>query len=167
MNAVMGVATVRGFQKDTTSEYLNVAACAKHFVGYSAAEGGKDYNTTHVSEDQLRDVYLVPFKALADEGVASFMCAFNDINGRPMSGNRPVSVDILRDEWGYDGVMVSDWGSIAQMVPHGFCTDLKDAADRAVEGGVDIDMESRAYTTYLKELLEEGKIFFPAHSSPG
>ena len=158
MNAVMGVATVRGFQKDTTSEYLNVAACAKHFVGYGAAEGGKDYNTTHVTQDQLRDVYLAPFKALADEGVASFMCAFNDINGRPMSGNRPVAVDILRDEWGYDGVMVSDWGSIAQMVPHGYCTDLKDAAGRAVEGGVDIDMESRAYATHLKELLEEGKI---------
>ena len=106
----------------------------------------------------LRDVYLPPFEAAAKAGSATFMCSFNDINGVPSSGNPYLNRTILRDEWGYDGLLVSDWGSIQQMIPHGFCTDLKDAALKGALAGVDMDMESYAYVNHLKELVEEGKV---------
>lgn len=158
LTAEMGLAMIRGYQTDDLSRPNTMAACAKHFACYGAAEGGKDYNTTWIPETLLRDVYLPPFEAAAKAGSATFMCSFNDINGVPSSGNPYLNRTILRDEWGYDGVMVSDWGSIQQMIPHGFCSDLKDAALKGALAGVDMDMESYAYTQHLKQLVEEGKI---------
>lgn len=156
--ARMGVAMIQGYQGDDLAQPNTMAACAKHFAGYGAAEAGKDYNTTWIPEVLLRDVYLPPFEAAVKAESATFMCSFNDINGVPSSGNVHLNRDILRNEWRYDGVLVSDWGSIDQMIPHGFCSDLKDAACKGALAGVDIDMESYAYIRHLKNLVEEGKI---------
>ena len=158
LSSVLGVAMVKGYQTDDLSQSGTMAACTKHFACYGAAEAGKDYNTTWIPEVLLRDVYLPPFEAAAKAGSATFMCSFNDINGVPSSGNPYLNRTILRDEWGYDGLLVSDWGSIQQMIPHGFCTDLKDAALKGALAGVDMDMESYAYVNHLKELVEEGKV---------
>lgn len=158
LNAVMGAAMIRGFQGDSLNNPRSMAACAKHFVGYGAAEAGKDYNTTNLTERLLRDVYFPPFKAAIDAGVATFMCSFNDIDGVPSSGNRWLNVDVLRDEWAYDGMLVSDWGSIEQMIPHRFCSNLEDAAYKAVNAGVDMDMMGYAYIKHLKALVESGKV---------
>ena len=158
LNTVMGVAMIEGYQGDDLSKPGTMAACAKHFAGYGAAEGGKDYNTTWIPETQLRDVYLPPFEAAVKAGAATFMCSFNDINGVPSSGNVHLNRDILRNEWGYDGMLVSDWASIQQMIPHGFCADLSDAAQKAAAAGVDMDMESYAYIQHLEKLVKEGKV---------
>lgn len=158
LTSVLGCAMIRGYQTDDLSRPNTMAACAKHFAGYGAAEGGKDYNTTWIPEVLLRDVYLPPFKAAARCGAATFMCSFNDINGVPSSGNRHLLRDILRGEWGYDGMMVSDWGSIKEMVPHGFSANLNEAARQAIQAGVDMDMEGYAYISHLKKLVEEGKV---------
>ena len=154
----LGVAMVRGYQGDDLSRPNTMAACMKHFAGYGASESGKDYNTTWIPDELLRDVYLPPFKQGAEAGAATFMCSFNDINGVPSSGNRKLVHDILRDEWGYDGVMVSDWGSINQMIPHGYSAGLRHSAQQAATAGVDIDMESYAYISHLKELVESGEV---------
>ena len=158
LSSVLGVAMINGYQTDDLSQPGTMAACTKHFACYGAAEAGKDYNTTWIPEVLLRDVYLPPFEAAVKAGSATFMCSFNDINGVPSSGNPYLNRTILRDEWGYDGMLVSDWGSIQQMIPHGFCTDLKDAALKGALAGVDMDMESYAYVNHLKELVEEGKV---------
>lgn len=158
LTTVMGVAMIEGYQGDDLSRPGSIAACAKHFAAYGASESGKDYNTTWIPEVQLRDTYLPPFEAAAKAGAATFMCSFNDINGVPSSGNVHLLRDILRDEWGYKGVMCSDWASILQMIPHGFCADLKDAARKAVAAGVDVDMESYAYLSHLKQLVEDGEV---------
>lgn len=158
LSEVLGVAMVKGYQGDDLSNPNTMAACAKHFAGYGAAECGKDYNTTWIPEQLLRDVYLRPFKALADAGAATFMCSFNDINGVPSSGNRKLLNDILREEWGYNGLMVSDWGSIQQMIPHGYSEDLRHAAKQAADAGVDVDMESYAYIGHLRDLIAKGEV---------
>ena len=158
LSSVLGVAMIKGYQTDDLSQPGTMAACTKHFACYGAAEAGKDYNTTWIPEVLLREVYLPPFEAAVKAGSATFMCSFNDINGVPSSGNPYLNRTILRDEWGYDGMLVSDWGSIQQMIPHGFCTDLKDAALKGALAGVDMDMESYAYVNHLKELVEEGKV---------
>lgn len=158
LTSVMGAAAVRGYQTSDLSAPNTLAACAKHFAGYGAAESGLDYNTTWIPEMQLRDTYLPPFKACVDAGAATFMCSFNDINGVPSSGNVHLLQDILRGEWGFDGTLVSDWGSIGMMLPHGFSPDMRDATKKAVNAGVDIDMESYAYVNNLKELLAAGEI---------
>lgn len=154
----LGVAMVEGYQGDDLSNPNAMAACVKHFAGYGAAESGKDYNTTWIPEVLLRDVYLPPFKACADAGAATFMCSFNDINGVPSSGNKYLLKNILRDEWGWDGLIVSDWGSIEQMRAHGFSKDLREAARQGAEAGVDVDMENYAYTQYLADLVRSGEI---------
>ena len=153
----LGVAMVEGYQGDDLSKPNTMAACVKHFAGYGAAESGKDYNTTWIPEVLLRDVYLPPFKACADAGAATFMCSFNDINGVPSSGNRYLLHDILRDEWNWDGLIVSDWGSIEQMRNHGFSEDLRQAALQGARAGVDVDMENYAYCQYLADLVESGE----------
>ena len=158
LTSVMGVAMVKGFQGDRLSEPTSIAACAKHFAAYGASESGKDYNTTWIPETLLRDVYLPPFEAVAKAGVATFMCSFNDINGVPSSGNPYLNHQILRKEWGYDGVLVSDWGSIEQMIPHGFCADLKEAAMKAANASVDIDMMGYAYIKHLEGLVKSGQV---------
>ena len=154
----LGAAMVRGYQSTDLSKPNTMAACVKHFAGYGAAEGGRDYNTTWIPEIQLRETYLPPFKAAKDAGAATFMCSFNDINGVPSSANKHLLTDILRDEWGFDGVVVSDWGSIEQMRNHGYSRDLRQAACQGANAGVDVDMENYAYLPYLKELVENGEV---------
>lgn len=158
LTSVMGAAMIRGFQGDSLNDPTSVAACAKHFVAYGAAEGGRDYNSTFIPERLLRNVYLPPFKAAADAGCATFMTSFNDNDGIPSTANGFVLRDILRDEWNYDGMVVSDWTSVTEMVSHGFCTDAKDAAEKAVNAGVDMDMVSEAYIRYLGESVKEGRV---------
>ncbi len=154
----MAAAMVRGFQGDDLSDPNSLAACIKHFAGYGAAEGGRDYNTTYIPEQLMRDIYLPPFHASVKAGAATLMTAFNDINGIPASGNELLLRTILKGEWNFQGFVVSDWASITQMVPHGYCADHKEAAEKAVQAGVDMEMESPSYKDHLKELVEEGTI---------
>jgi beta-glucosidase len=158
LTSTMGVAMIKGFQGESLSDPSSMAACAKHFAGYGATESGKDYNTTWIPELQLREVYLPPFQAAAEAGIATFMCSFNDINGIPSSANAFLNRTILRKEWNYDGMLVSDWASIQQMIPHGVCTDLKDAAQKAIAAGVDMDMMGYAYLNHLEELVTSGAV---------
>ena len=148
---------VEGIQGDL-KDGSAIAACAKHFVGYGMTEGGRDYNTTYIPEALLRNVFLKPFKAAKDAGVLTFMSAFNDLNGIPASGNKFTLQTILRDEWNYKGMVVSDWASIEEMVTHGFAANKKDAAKIAVEAGVDMEMATTAYMENLKNLVEKGTI---------
>lgn len=158
LTSVLGAAMIRGFQGDSLNDPASVAACAKHFVAYGASEGGRDYNSTYIPERQLRNVYLPPFKAAKDAGCATFMTSFNDNDGVPSTANSFVLRDILRDEWGFDGMVVSDWTSVTEMISHGFCVDAKDAAEKAVNAGVDMDMVSEAYIGNLVRSVEEGKV---------
>ena len=184
LTSVMGAATVRGYQhelsfcpqdglsaKRSVSETVYqsegrsagltrpaMAACVKHFAGYSASEGGRDYNTTWIPETQLRDIYLPPFKAAVEAGAMSLMCSFNDLNGLPSSANHHLNVDILRDEWHSDALLVSDWGSGSDLVPHGLCADKKDAALRCISARMEMDMQGNIYNDYLAELVAEGKV---------
>ena len=152
----MGTAYVRGLQGD--GPVMKSAACAKHFAAYGFSENGKDYNSVWMPESRLRDVVLPPFKKAAESGAATFMCSFNEINDVPTNASSYLLRDILRDEWGWNGMMVSDWGSIMQMVPQGHCTDLRHAAAVASKAGVDMDMESYAYIQHLKDLVEKGEV---------
>lgn len=158
LTSQLGAAMVRGYQTENLANATSMAACSKHFAGYGASESGRDYNTTWIPEVQLRDVYLEPFKASVDAGAATFMCSFNDINGVPSTANRHLNVDILRDDWNYDGLLVTDWASIAQLIPHGYSDNLKDAAESAIKSRVGTDMMAFAYINYLKALLDEKKI---------
>ena len=152
LTSTMGAATVRGYQSQ------GMAACVKHFAGYSVSEGGRDYNTTWIPEVQLRDIYLPPFKAALDAGAMSVMCSFNNMNGFPSSANPHLNIDILRHEWQSDALLVSDWGSGSDLVPHGMCADKKDAALRCINARMEMDMEGNIYTDYLAELIAEGKV---------
>ena len=158
LTSVMGAAMIKGFQGDDLTDLNSMAACAKHFAGYGAAEAGKDYNTTWIPEQLLREVYLPPFKAAVDAGSATFMCAFNDLNGIPASGNEFLNKQILRDEWKYDGMMVSDWASINEMLFHGYAADRKEAGEQAVKAGVDMDMDDMIYIENLEESVKDGKV---------
>lgn len=151
-------AKVRGYQGDDLSNPASIAATAKHFAGYGFAEAGRDYNTVHVGENELHNTILPPFKAAADAGVATFMNSFNDIDGTPSTGNRILQRDILKGEWDWDGFIVSDWASIAEMRDHGFARDLTHAAEIAVKAGSDMDMEGGAYETGLVKLVQEGEV---------
>jgi beta-glucosidase len=150
-------AMVEGIQGDL-NDPTALAACAKHFVGYGMAEAGRDYNTTYIPEPLLRNVHLKPFEAARDAGALTFMSAFNDLNGVPTSGNAFTLKTILRNEWNYRGMVVSDWASIEEMILHGFATGKKHAAEIAVKAGVDMEMATTAYIENLKGLVEEGKI---------
>lgn len=154
----IALARIRGFQGEDLSDDNTVAACAKHFVGYGFAEGGKDYNTVDVGTSTLYNILLPPFKAAAEAGVSTFMNSFNVLNGIPATGDKFLQRDILKGKWKYDGLMVSDWGSIGEMIPHGYAKDGKQAALFAVEAGSDIDMESNLYLAHLKEFVESGEI---------
>lgn len=154
----LGVAMVEGYQGSDLSDPHSIAACVKHFAGYGAAESGRDYNTTWIPEVLLRDVYLPPFKACAEAGAATFMCSFNDINGIPSSANRYLMHDILRGEWGWNGLIVSDWGSIDQMLNHGYSRDLRQAALQGAKATVDMDMENYAYLPYIPQLIASGEL---------
>ncbi len=156
--SAMGVAMVRGYQGDDLSRPDAIAACAKHFVGYGATEGGRDYNTADIPERTLRDVYLKPFKACVDAGVSTLMSGFNEIDGVPASGNAFTLRQILREEWKFDGFVVSDWTSIAEMIVHGFCADAREAAREGVLAGVDMEMESTCYLDHLEALVSSGDV---------
>lgn len=158
LTSVMALAMIDGFQGDDLSDPSSMAACAKHFIAYGAAEGGRDYNSTYIPERQMRNVYLPPFEAAVKAGCASIMTSFNDNDGIPASGNKALLTDILRDEWGFDGVVVSDWASIHEMVIHGFSENNKAAAEKAVNAGLDMEMESRTYLKHLEELVGGGKV---------
>ena len=154
----LATAVVRGYQGESLSDQTSMAACAKHFVGYGDAEGGRDYNTTSIPPRTLRDVYLPPFKACVDQGCASIMTSFNDNDGLPSTGNRWLLTELLREQWGFDGVVVSDWGSVAGLIPHGVAHDKRDAAQQCIVAGCDMDMSSRSYLLNLKDLIEKGEV---------
>jgi beta-glucosidase len=156
LGSLMSAARVRGYQGDFSDD--NIIACAKHFAAYGGAEGGRDYNTVDISERTLRDIYLPPFKSALDAGAETFMASFNEISGIPSSGNKFLLTDILRNEWGFKGFVVSDWNSIGEMINHSYSNDLKDAAMISINSGMDMDMESRAFLNHLKELIEENKV---------
>ncbi len=161
LTSVMGAATVRGYQQSPMTNILSpvkMAACVKHFAGYSVSEGGRDYNTTWIPETQLRDIYLPPFKAALDAGALSVMCSFNALNGLPSSANPHLNIDILRNEWQSDALLVSDWGSGSDLVPHGLCADKKEAALRCINARMEMDMQGNIYTDYLADLVREGKV---------
>ena len=151
-------AYVKGFQGDDLSKHNTILACAKHFVAYGAAQAGRDYHTVNIGEDELRNVYLPPFKATVEAGVETFMSAFNELNGVPTSGNKYTLRDILQDEWGFRGFVVSDYTSINEMIQHGFATDSLDAARIGMNAGVDMDMMGSVYRKYLKTLIDNGKV---------
>ena len=158
LDVQMGVAMVKGYQGDDYSDPTCMAACVKHFVGYGAAEGGRDYNTAMISERALRNTYFPAFKACIDAGALTLMTSFNDVDGVPSTGNSWLLQDVLREEWGFEGMVVTDWNSSGEMVAHGFAEDLKDATRLSINAGVDMDMMSFGYIQYIKELVEEGKI---------
>lgn len=154
----MARAMVQGFQGENLSDKNSIAACAKHFVGYGAAEGGRDYNTTLIPENELRNIYLRPYKAAVDAGTATIMSGFNDLNGIPASGNKYTLRTILKDEWSFNGFVISDWDSMVEMIYHGYCKDEKDVAKVAIEAGVDMEMVSTAYANELKKLIDNGDV---------
>lgn len=158
LTSVMGAAMVKGFQSDSLSDPTAVAACPKHFVGYGAAEGGRDYNSTFIPERRLRNVYLPPFEAAAKAGAATFMTSFNDNDGVPSTGNTFILKDVLRKEWGFDGLVVTDWASASEMMSHGFAANPKEVAMKAVNAGVDMEMVSYTFVKELPTLLKEGKV---------
>lgn len=158
LGTLVGKARVKGFQGNGLGNKDAVMACAKHFAAYGAAVGGRDYNSVDMSLRQLHETYLPPFKAVSDMGVATFMNSFNDINGIPATGNKYIQRDLLKGVWNFQGFVVSDWGSIGEMIPHGFAKDNKEAALKAIIAGSDMDMESRSYTNHLAELVKEGKV---------
>lgn len=156
LNCLFSEAMVRGFQGEDLKEPYNIAACVKHFAGYGAPTAGRDYNTVELSEHTLREFYLPSYKAGIDAGAALVMTSFNTINGVPATGNKWLMRHILREEMGFDGVLISDWAAIEEIIYHGYCEDRKEAAIRAAEAGVDIDMMTGIYSEHLTALIEEG-----------
>lgn len=158
LGSVMARARVRGFQGPDYSAPDRIVACAKHWVAYGAAEAGRDYNTTNVSERSLRETYFPPFKAAVDAGVGTFMSAFNDIDGVPASANPFTLTKVLRGEWKFDGFVVSDYTSVEELIKHGLAADGKEAAELALNAGVEMEMVSRLYNQHGAQLLKEGKL---------
>lgn len=158
LGSKIAYARVRGFQGKKLGDLDAVMACTKHFAGYGAAVGGRDYNSVDMSDRQLWEVYLPPFKATVDAGVSTFMNAFNDLNGIPATGNKYLQRDILKGKWGFTGFVVSDWGSIGEMINHGNVSNEYEAAKLAITAGCDMDMESRNYKNNLADLVNSSKV---------
>ncbi len=158
LGSAMSAAYVRGYQGTELSDPSSIAACAKHYVGYGAAEGGRDYNSVDMSEGHLREVYLPPFKAAAEAGAATFMSSFNTVNGVPATANRFTLRQVLKGEWSFRGFVVSDWNAIGELVPHGVAKDKRDAAREALIAGVDMDMSSEVYLDYIASLVRSGVV---------
>lgn len=156
--SVMASAWVRGFQEDNLSKPFSIAACAKHFAAYGFAEAGKEYNTTEMSEQTLRNVVLPPFQAAVEAGVASVMNGFNELNGVPVTADARLQRSILKEQWQFDGFVVSDFNSVPELVTHGYSPDHREAAAAAFQAGSDLEMESRTYERYLQTLLDEGRV---------
>jgi beta-glucosidase len=158
LGCLVAKARVKGFQGNGLGNVDAVMACAKHFAAYGAAIGGRDYNSVDMSLRQLNETYLPPFKAAVEANVATFMNSFNDINGIPATANKYIQRDILKNQWNFKGFVVSDWGSIGEMIAHGYAKNSYEAAMKAIIAGSDMDMESRCYRDNLKQLVEDGKI---------
>src|SRR2546422_41576 len=158
LNMAMARAYVRGYQGTRLDAPDSIAACAKHFVGYGAAEGGRDYNSTEISEHTLRQFYLPPFHAAIDEGAATIMSAFNSLNAVPASANPFTLTQILRREWGFQGIVDSDYTALAELIAHGIANDGVTAARKAFLAGVDMDMVSSLYHDHLVQLVNSHQI---------
>lgn len=158
LTSVLGAAAVEGFQGDALTAPGSIAACAKHFVGYGASESGRDYNSTNVAPRELRDVHLPPFEAAVRAGVATVMTSFSDIDGVPATANRELLQGVLRDEWQFAGMVVSDWDSIRQLAVHGITADDRTSAAEAARAGVDMEMASTTYADHLASLVEQGTV---------
>jgi beta-glucosidase len=158
LGSKIAVARVQGFQGDNFNSNTSILACAKHFAGYAFAESGRDYNTVDVSESTLQNTIFPPFKAAADAGVRTFMNSFNELNGIPATGSSYLQRQILKGDWNFKGFVVSDWGSIGEMINHGYAKDSKQATEIAINAGSDMDMESNAYVENLANLVREGKV---------
>ena len=158
LGSLIAAARVRGFQGDDLSKNHTIAATAKHFAGYGFSESGRDYNTVDVSKNTLYNVILPPFKASLDAGVRTFMNGFNELDGIPVTGSSFLQRDLLKGEWEFDGFVISDWGSIREMIPHGFARDGSHATELAIKAGSDMDMESHLYIKKIKELIEAKKL---------
>ncbi|WP_333599703.1 beta-glucosidase BglX [Flavobacterium sp.] len=158
LGSKIAYARVKGFQGNKLGDLNSVMACAKHFAAYGLAVGGREYNSVDLSDRMLWETYLPPFKAAVDAGAATFMNSFNDINGIPATANKYIQRDILKGKWKFSGFVVSDWGSIGEMIAHGYCKDGKEAAQKAIMAGNDMDMESNAYRNNLAQLVKENKV---------
>ncbi len=158
LGSKIAYARVKGFQGKSLGDTNSVMACVKHFAAYGAAIGGRDYNSVDISDRTLWEVYLPPFKAAVDAGAATLMNAFNDINGVPSTGNKVLLRDILKGKWGFKGFVVTDWGTIGELVDHGYVSNEYDAAQTAITAGADMDMESRCYKNNLAKLISDKKI---------
>jgi beta-glucosidase len=158
LGSLVAKARVKGFQGNGLGNLDEVMACAKHFAAYGAAIGGRDYNSVDMSDRTLWEIYLPPFKAAVDAGAATFMNSFNDLNGIPATGNAYLQRDILKGKWSFKGFVVSDWGSIGEMVDHGYVKNKYEAALSAIKAGSDMDMESQSYLPHLATLVKEGKV---------
>ena len=158
LSTKIGLARIKGFQGDDLAANNTIIACAKHFAGYGFSEAGRDYNTVDIGTSTLYNTILPPFKAAVEAGVQTVMTSFNTLNGVPATGNKWLQRDILKNAWKFNGFVVSDWGSGLEMIDHGFAANLKQVAETSVNAGCDMDMESYAYVTYLKELVETGKV---------
>lgn len=158
LGSVMAAARTRGFQGSDLKWRESIAATAKHFAAYGGAEGGRDYNVVEASERAMREVYLPPFRAAACAGVASYMAAFNEISGVPAHANRWLLTDVLRGEWKFNGIVVSDWAGVGELIPHGIAADTAEAARRAIEAGLDLEMVSGTYASALPGLVRRGAV---------
>jgi len=159
LGAQLGSAMVKGFQGGgNLTDPNSIAACVKHFIGYGASEGGRDYNSTNIPPHLMRNVYFPPFHEAIKAGAATLMTSFNDNDGIPASGNSYILKNILRDEWKFDGFVVSDWASMGEMIPHGFAKDDKEVAEISANAGLDMEMVSGAYIKHLPQLVKEGKV---------
>lgn len=158
LGSLIAKAKVKGFQSDNLSNPFSLAACVKHFAAYGAPCGGREYNTVDMSERVFRETYLPPYKAAVDAGVATVMSSFNEIDGVPCTGNKQLLTNILRNDWGFDGFVVSDFTSVKELVNHGYATDEKNSGELAINAGLDMDMMSNVYSNYLKKSLDEGKV---------
>lgn len=154
----MAQAVVEGFQGDDLSKPDCIAACCKHYIGYGASEGGRDYHKAEISDYTLRNYYLKAFKAAVDSGVQTVMNSFNEIGGQPTASSHYLLTEVLRDELGFDGYVISDWNAVSQLIEQGVAKDRKDAARLAINAGLDMDMVDDCYADYGVELVKEGKI---------
>lgn len=158
LTSIMAKGWIEGYQGDDLSDVFTIAACAKHFAGYGFAEAGRDYNTVDISNQTLYNVVLPPFKAAVDAGAATFMNSFNEIGGVPATGSVLLQRDILKGDWKFEGLVVSDWGSIAELITHGYSENKTEAAFAALTAGSDMDMESRIYETEIATLAKDGRL---------
>jgi beta-glucosidase len=158
LTSIFGAAMIEGFQGQDLCQPGRIAACAKHFVGYGASEGGRDYSTTNIPDNEMHNTYLPPFKAALQAGAASVMSSFSDLDGIPATAHTGLLRDLLRDSWGFDGVVISDWNAVHELVIHGFAENDLEAAAAAIEAGVDIEMNGPAYPGSIPALLAEGRI---------